>query len=398
MVNSFRFARLPEILFRNGSIAELPGLTRKFGGPVVLVTGKSSFSKSERGKKLLQLLEDEDIIIYHVSALVEPSATMIDAVVGANRDNDIKLVVAIGGGSVLDTGKAISAMLSVPGSVRDYLEGIGHREHPGTKIPFIAIPTTSGTGSEATKNAVISEVSPEGFKKSLRHDNFVPDMAILDPELTLNCPPEITSACGMDCFSQLIEAFLSDKASEYTDAFALLGLKAIKNSLVKSVRNGEDITARTDMSYAALNSGICLANAGLGTVHGFASSIGGRYNIPHGLICGTLMAVTNRVNVRELRAASGNSTLKTGNQALKKYAELGKLFLDTEAKADDYYIDAFIDWLYKLISDLQLPGLAGFGLEERYVEEICAQTDNKNNPVKLSQENLVEILHERLKS
>jgi len=250
---------------------------------------------------------------------------------------------------------------------------------------------TSGTGSEATKNAIISEVGPQGFKKSLRHDHFVPDMAILDPELTLGCPSEITSTSGMDCFTQLTEAFLSDKASEYTDSFARLGLKAIKSSLVRSVRNGEDITARTDMSYAALNSGICLANAGLGTVHGFASTIGGRYNIPHGLICGTLMAVTNRVNVRELRVSSGN-------HALKKYAGLGKLFLDTEGKSDDYYIDGFIDYLYEMTSDLQLPGLAGFGLEERDIEEICAQTGNKNNPVALSQENLVEILHERIKA
>lgn len=391
MVNSFRFARLPEVLFRNGSITELPDVIGKFGGPVVLVTGRYSFTESVRGKKLLQLLAEKDTTMYHVSVSGEPSPAMIDEVVDDNRDNDIKLVVAIGGGSVLDAGKAISAMLTVPGSIRDYLEGIGHREHPGTKIPFIAIPTTSGTGSEATKNAVISETGPQGFKKSLRHDHFVPDMAILDPELTLDCPPEITAACGMDCFTQLMEAFLSDNASEYTDTFARLGLKAIKNSLVRSVRNGEDITARTDMSYAAFNSGICLANAGLGTVHGFASSIGGRYNIPHGLICGTLMAATNRVNVRELRASSDN-------HALKKYAELGKLFLEMEEKSDDYYIDGFINYLYKLTSELQLPDLKGFGLEERYIEEICAQTDNKNNPVKLNQENRIEILYERLKT
>jgi alcohol dehydrogenase class IV len=282
-------------------------------------------------------------------------------------------------------------MLTVPGSVRDYLEGVGHLEHPGTKIPFIAIPTTSGTGSEATKNAVISEVGPRGFKKSLRHNHFVPDMAILDPELTLDCPQEITAASGMDCFTQLMEAFLSDKASEYTDAFARLGLNAINDSLIRSVRNGEDIKARTDMSFAALNSGICLANAGLGTVHGFASAIGGRYNIPHGLICGTLMAATNRINVRELRASSGN-------YALKKYVELGKIFLDSDGKNDDYCIDGFIDYLYEQTTILQLPGLEQFGLEERYIEEICAKTDNKNNPVKLSREMLTEILEERLKA
>jgi alcohol dehydrogenase class IV len=391
MVNPFRFASLPEILFRNGGISELPGLTGKYGNPVILVTGSRSFTESQRGRKFFHSLEEKDTTFYHVSVPGEPSCAMIDDAVDRNRGNDIKLVVAVGGGSVLDAGKAISAMLTVPGSVRDYLEGIGQREHPGIKIPFIAVPTTSGTGSEATKNAVISEVGPQGFKKSLRHNHFVPDMAILDPELTLDCPPEITAASGMDCFTQLLEAFLSDNASEYTNAFALLGLKAIKDSLVHAVRDGEDIGARTGMSYAALNSGICLANAGLGTVHGFASSIGGRYDIPHGLICGTLMAAANRVNVRELRA-------RPGNHALKKYAGLGRLFLDTEGKTDDYYIDGFIEYLYELTSELRLPGLEGFGLEERYIEKICAQTDNKNNPVKLSLENRVEILQERLKA
>jgi alcohol dehydrogenase class IV len=391
MVNPFRFTRLPEIFFRKGSIAELPGLTSRFGKPVVLVTGRRSFTESQRGKKLLHLLEENGTGFYHVIIPGEPSSAMIDDAVEQYRDHGIKLVVAVGGGSVLDAGKAISAMLTVPGSVRDYLEGMGHQEHPGTKIPFIAIPTTSGTGSEATKNAVISEVGPQGFKKSLRHAHFVPDMAILDPELTLGCPPEITAASGMDCFTQLTEAFLSDKASEYTDAFARLGLKAIKNSLVKSVRNGEDIAARTDMSYAALNSGICLANAGLGIIHGFASAIGGRYNIPHGLICGTLMAAANRVNVRELRAGSGN-------RALEKYAELGKLFHEKEGKTDDYYVDGFIHYLYELTATVQLPDLEGFGLDKRYIEEICTQTDNKNNPVNLSSENRAEILQERLKA
>ncbi len=391
MVNPFRFACLPEILFRNGSIAELPGLTGKFGKPVVLVTGRRSFPESQRGKMLLHELEEKDTTFYHVSVAGEPSPGLIDESVDKYRGNDIKLVVAVGGGSVLDAGKAISAMLTVPGSVRDYLEGTGHREHPGTKIPFIAVPTTSGTGSEATKNAVISEVGPGGFKNSLRHNHFVPDMAIVDPELTLGCPPEITAASGMDCFTQLTEAFLSDKASEYTDAFARMGLKAVKDSLVQSVRNGQDITARTGMSYAALNSGICLANAGLGTVHGFASAIGGMYDIPHGLICGTLMAAANRVNVRELRAGSGN-------HALKKYAGLGKLFLDAEGKTEDYYIDGFIDYLYRLTSGLRLPGLGGYGLKEKHIGEICGQADNKNNPVKLSRENRLEILQERLKS
>ena len=236
----------------------------------------------------------------------EPSPEDIDNAVKSLDNEGIDLVVGIGGGSVLDAGKAISAMMHKPESVVRFLEGVGDMEHPGTKLPYIAIPTTSGTGSEATKNAVISKIGINGFKKSLRHDNLVPEIALIDPELTLNCPPEITAASGMDCFTQLTEAYLSDKSNEYTDALAMEGLKAIKLSLKRCCADGQDIEARTGMSFAALTSGICLANAGLGVVHGFASSVGGMYNIPHGLVCGTLMAKSNEINVRELRKNPGN--------------------------------------------------------------------------------------------
>jgi Alcohol dehydrogenase, class IV len=275
-------------------------------------------------------------------------------------------------------------------SVMEFLEGVGNKEHPGTKLPYIAIPTTSGTGSEATKNAVISQIGEKGFKKSLRHDNFVPDIALVDPELTLQCPQDISAASGMDCFTQLTEAYLSDKSNEYTDALAMEGLKAIKSSLIRSYTNGEDIEARGGMSFAALTSGICLANAGLGVVHGFASSIGGRYNIPHGLVCGTLMASSNEINVRELRKKTTNP------DALKKYALLGELFLDEKGKTDNYYIDGFIQYLHKLTNDFQLPGLKKYGIEEKDIELICAITEVKNNPVNLTLKDLTEIVSCRL--
>jgi alcohol dehydrogenase class IV len=273
--------------------------------------------------------------------------------------------------------------------VLEYLEGVGTQDHPGTKIPFIAVPTTSGTGSEATKNAVISHIGKNGFKKSLRHDNFVPDIAIVDPELTIDCPPEITAASGMDCFTQLTEAYLSAKSNEYTDALAIEGLKAVKSSLRDVYLDGKNIIARSGMSFAALTSGICLANAGLGAVHGFASSIGGMYNIPHGVICGTLMAPANELNVKKLRKGYGNP------DGLKKYAVLGELFLDEKGRNEDYYIDGFIDYLRLLTDEFHLPGLKQYGIRETDLETICSITDIKNNPVELETSDLTEILLER---
>ncbi len=386
MVKAFRFARLPEIIFRNGCISELPALLKRFGEPVLVVTGHNSFTGSERGLKLVHDLELEKITFSLIHTEGEPSTAMIDEATEKYRGSKIRCVIAIGGGSVLDAGKAISAMLPVNGSVKDYLEGVGTLEHPGLKVSFVAVPTTAGTGSEATKNAVISEVGPDGFKKSLRHDRFVPDIALLDPELALNCPPAITAASGMDSFTQLTEAFLSTRASEYTDAFAWMGLKALKYSLLSAVMEGSNPEARAGMSFAALNSGICLANAGLGTVHGFASVLGGKYDLPHGLICGSLMAVTNRVSVRELRRKD------PGSPALAKYARLGRLFLDTSGKPDDYYIDGFVAYLFELGSGLGLKIPPGTIPVINDLDEISKKSGNKNNPVELSRENRQEIL------
>ena len=390
MVKSFQFARIPKIFFRQGSLAALPDYIKLYGSKIALVTGRHSFINSARGVKLLMDLEEKKINYHIISVHGEPSPDTIDSSVESLRNEEIDLVVGIGGGSVLDAGKAISAMFHKSESVVRFLEGVGDLEHPGTRLPFIAIPTTSGTGSEATKNAVISKTGINGYKKSLRHDNFVPDVALIDPELTLDCPPAITASSGMDCFTQLTEAYLSDKSMEYTDALALEGLKALKLSLARCCSDGHDIEARTGMAFAALTSGICLANAGLGVVHGFASSVGGLHEIPHGLVCGTLMAKANEINVRELRK-------KTDGQAsLKKYSLLGQLFLDKEGEDDNYCIDGFIAYLHKLTSDLKLQGLKNYGIGERDINSICSITENKNNPVRLVHEDMAEILRARL--
>ncbi|HOF20476.1 MAG TPA: iron-containing alcohol dehydrogenase, partial [Bacteroidales bacterium] len=322
MIESFRFSRLPLIIFGRGKSRELPALIRNFGNRMLLVSGRFSAMENFPGLSFAGVLEEEGIEVEKLVVSGEPSDRLIDDAVSHYRKHPPDLVVSVGGGSVMDAGKAISAMLTVEGNVRDYLEGVGFREHPGTKIPFIAVPTTAGTGSEATKNSVISRVGKDGFKKSLRHDNFVPDTALVDPDLTISCPPEVTAASGMDCFTQLTEAYLSTRSNEYTDALATEGLKAVRASLTRVFRNGKDSDARTGMAFAALTSGICLANAGLGVVHGFASAAGALYDIPHGLICGSLMAASNEMTVRRLREQSGSGPF------LARYASLARLFID----------------------------------------------------------------------
>jgi len=390
MVTSFQFSRLPLIYFGTGKIKLLPGLIKRYGSVIIIVTDQKSFINSSYAAELFTSFLNQGIQYDHVAVTGEPSDELINSTVNMYKHKTVDAVISIGGGSVMDAGKAISAMMYKQEPVSEFLEVVGTREHPGTKLPFIALPTTSGTGSEATKNAVISRIGEDGFKKSLRHDNLVPDIAIIDPELTISCPKDITAASGMDCFTQLTEAYLSDKSGKYTDALAWEGLLEIKSSLVQCFQQGDDIRARSGMSFAALTSGICLANAGLGVVHGFASSIGGMFNIPHGILCGTLMAEANAITLRELRKGHQN------HDALRKYVSLGKLFLDSEGKSDDYYIDGFVHYLSDLTFEMQLPGLKSYGIEEKHIEKICQITETKNNPVKLSPEDLAEIIRERL--
>jgi alcohol dehydrogenase class IV len=254
------------------------------------------------------------------------------------------------------------------------------------KVPFIAVPTTAGTGSESTKNAVISEIGQNGYKKSLRHNNFVPNVAIVDPQLTLSCPREITAASGMDAFTQLLESYVSTAANPITDSLALVGLKCIASSLHNAFDDGQNIVARTDMALAAYLSGITLANAGLGVVHGFASSIGGYHEISHGVICSTLMAPANKITVRKLRLAG------EGQWALRKYAIAGKIFARHENKEDNFYIEFILDLMGSWIKEMNIPTLSHCGLTSDNFDVIVNSTDNKNNPCPLSDEEMMEVL------
>lgn len=381
-MNSFSFSSLPRLHFGSGKLSQLPGIVASFGKTLLLVSGKNTFSREPR---LLNLFDQtaSPFTMYRAVIETEPSPSMIDAIVNENADRGIQVVIAVGGGSVLDAGKAISAMLPLQESVKAYLEGVGTRSHSGKKIPFVAVPTTSGTGSEATKNAVLSEVGERGFKRSLRHENFIPDVALIDPELMTACPPQQTAVSGMDAFTQLLESYVSTQSNPITDALAVEGLRLVRRSLLRCFSDGSNVEARAEMSLAAYLSGITLANAGLGLVHGFASSIGGMFPIPHGVICSSLMFPANKVTV---------GLLPENTHAYHKYATVAKLFSDDANQTDEYLLDDFMNTIASMTEAMSIPKLSAYGISSNDVARIVSATENKNNPVKLHRDSISEVL------
>lgn len=368
----------------------LSDIVQAYGNKVLLVTGAQAFERSPWGTSIRQQLDVPGREVLHYRIDGEPTPMMIDDAVRRYAGHGIHVVIATGGGSVLDAGKAIAAMLPLNEPVKDYLEGVGTRAtHPGVKVPLIAVPTTAGTGSEATKNAVLSEVGEHGYKRSLRHNNFVPDVALIDPALAATCPPATTAASGMDAFTQLLESYLSTAATPLTDAWALKGLEHVARALPTAYQHGDNIEARSSMALAAYLSGVTLANAGLGVVHGFASAVGGYIAIPHGVVCSALMAAANRVTVRALQAGEGK-------EALARYATVGKLFTDQPSRSEGYYIDLLLATIEAWAADMRIPRLGTYGVTRADIERIIAATDNKNNPIKLNHEALAEVLEDSL--
>lgn len=387
MTTTFSFATTPQLHFGAGKISVLPSLAKTFGTNMLLITGARSFTSSPQGATLLEQLKANSITVTHHTVDKEPTPAQVDDAVKKFPSVIPDVVLAIGGGSALDAGKAIAAMLPLHEPVKQYLEGVGTKAaHPGVKVPFIAVPTTAGTGSEATKNAVLSETGEQGFKRSLRHHNFVPNLAIIDPALTVSCPPGTTAASGMDAFTQLLESYLASTANPLTDVLAVEGLRRVSGSLINAYKDGADLEARSDMAMAAYLSGITLANAGLGLVHGFASSLGSYFEIPHGVICSSLMYAANKVTVRKLRLTKNNEA------ALKKYAATGKIFSGAEGKSAAYYTDFLLSLIESWTGEMNIPRLSQGGVTSADVEKIAAVTDNKNNPIALEHEELIEIL------
>jgi alcohol dehydrogenase class IV len=379
----FEFYSAGRIVFGSGAADRLAELTSGFGARALLVLGGQSAERSGLRSRLEAQLD--------VGAIArcsgEPTVDAVDEAVALGREAGCDFVVAAGGGAVLDCGKAAAGMMTNTGSLEDYLEGVGQGlSIEAQPLPLAALPTTSGTGSEVTKNAVISG---PGYKKSIRSPMLIPDLALVDPLLTHGMPAEVTASCGMDALTQLLEAYLSSGASPLTDGLALQGMQLASRSLLKAYTTPEEAQAREELALASLFGGLCLANAGLGAVHGFASPLGALFPIPHGVACAALLPQVVRAN---LEAARG-----TGQEARLRLRIAQAAEVITGVRSDDVAeaVESVVSFLEQLQRRLAIPGLARLGLTEARLQEVVAGARGSSmryNPVELSDEQLLAIL------
>lgn len=395
MASAFTVGRLPRIEFGAGVLRQLPGLVAGFGPRLLLVTGAQAFAASPARTALDEGLRQAGVDVETLVVAGEPTPAEIDAAVTRWHAAGVDVVAGIGGGSVLDAAKAIAGLLRPANSVFDHLEGVGPElPYRGPATPFIAVPTTAGTGSEATRNAVLTQHGPDGFKKSFRDEALVAQVALVDPDLLATCPPPLIAANGMDAFTQLLEALTSTRASPFTDALALAGIEAVADGLVAwYAGTGDPGQARARMAFAALASGICLAQAGLGAVHGLAQPLGSLFPIAHGVVCGTLVGAATRVNIEALAARDA------GNPALAKYAAAGRLVARAPGLADDRARSRLVEVIDDWTRRLQLPSLATLGVTGGDVGRIvarCRGSSMKTNPIVLTDADVERIVGARL--
>ncbi len=393
-IADFSVSRLPRIEFGSGALSRLPGIARKYGTRALLVTGAASFRRSPFWSVVTEGLKSQGISWLSFAVPGEPSPHMLDEAVRSLRQENIDVVIGIGGGSALDAAKAIAGLLKTGNSVMDHLEGVGPElPYMGPTTPFIAAPTTAGTGSEATKNAVLSVQGVEGFKKSFRDEKLVAEVALVDPDLLATCPPAVIAANGMDAFTQLLESYVSRRAAPFTDSLAWGGLKSARDGLLALYADTGDAMARERMAYAAMVSGITLAQVGLGSVHGLAAPLGAFFSIPHGVACGTLVAAATRINIETLQSR------EPGHPALGKYAQIGRL-LSKQGHLDSTAAHAaLIGILEGWTKALSLPSLAHYGVTPSDIPRIVANSRGSSmltNPIRLEDEDIAAILSVRI--
>lgn len=375
-IPSFDLALPGRISFGAGRSAELTQVVARLGSRVLVVTG----GNPERVAGLVDPVRAGASALVGVCVPDEPSVSDARTAVAAGREVEADVVLAIGGGSPIDLAKAVAMLLANGGDPLDYIEVVG-QGHPITRpsLPLVAVPTTSGTGAEVTANAVLA-VPEHGVKASLRHPSMLPRHAIVDPVLTLGCPPAVTAAAGMDALTQCLEPYVSRRANPVTDAWARAGLAAASRGLRAAYADGSDLSARTEMSLCSLLGGLSLANAKLGAVHGFAGVIGGLSAAPHGAICAALLAPVCRANLARADAALG-----------ERFTEVARVLTGhSSASAEDG-----LAWIEATRELLDVPGLSAYGLGPDQAAEIVAKSARassmQGNPVVLSEDELARV-------
>jgi alcohol dehydrogenase class IV len=378
----FEFATATKIVFGTGTLPEAAVAAGTFGKRALLVTGKTP----DRAAPLLAALRQRGLAVTSFAVAGEPSTDLVELGVALGRREQADVVVAMGGGSVIDAGKAIAGMATQTEGLLHFLEVVGHGQSlTRPTLPFIAVPTTAGTGTEVTRNAVL--LSPaHGVKASLRSPLLLARVAVVDPELTRDLPPALTASTGMDALTQLIEPFVSCRANPLVDALCREGMTRVARSLGRVFGEPAHAEGRTDMALASLFSGLALANAALGAVHGFAAPIGGMFPAPHGAVCAALLPHVMAVNLRALHGRQPQAP------ALDRYQECARLLTGrSDATADDG-----VAWVARLCADLQIPSLRAYGLQARDVPTVCEKaavaSSMKGNPLPLTAEELAEVL------
>lgn len=385
MISDFVISRLPAIIFGKHKCLELPKFIKQYGNSLLLVTGKGSFCQSTQWEQLQKTLISEKITWQMAHIDKEPSPELIDQIVKQFSENNFSVVVGIGGGSVLDGAKAIAGLIPCQHSIMNYLEGVGPElDYQGPALPFIALPTTAGTGSEATKNAVISSHGENGFKKSFRDESLVAALTIIDPLLFHSCPPPLIAMNGMDALTQLMESYVSTRSNPLTDALAISGVKAVKQGLFRWYRGDEEGAAY--MAYAALLSGITLAQTGLGVVHGIASPLGAMFPIPHGVACGSTLATATETNIKAMLER------EKANPAIYKYKELSLLLHSTSSEGS---LESLTSTLFQWQEELQIPKLSQYGIKFADIPKITANSRGSSmqtNPIFLTDSEISGII------
>jgi alcohol dehydrogenase class IV len=382
----FEFATATRIIFGAGALGQIGPLARQFGSRALVVTGRDP----RRAEPLLAALRQHSVQPVAFAVTGEPGIETVEGGVALARQEGCQLVISLGGGSAIDAGKAVAAMLANEGELLDYLEVIGRGKALGRpSAPFVAIPTTAGTGSEVTRNAVLA--SPRHrVKVSLRGLGMLPKLALVDPELTHTLAPAATASTGLDALTQLIEPYVCSRANPITDALCVEGLRRAAGSLRAAFENGRNAAAREEMALASLFGGLALANAGLGAVHGFAGPIGGLFTAPHGAVCAALLPQVMDANIRALRQR------QPASPSLHRYDEIARLLTHTATAA----ADEGVEWVRRLVAELRIPSLAAYGLTAQQIpglaDKAAQASSMKANPIPLTADELTAILRNAL--